>query len=189
MHPAPPFSPATFMSLSARNKYARRTREAAIFGMFGAMMFASKYLMEILPNIHLLAMFIGIITVVYRWRALIPIYVYVLLDGLFHGFSLWWIAYLYIFLPLFFGFLLLPQRMPDWAKAILYPVIAALHGFLFGVLYAPAQALIFGLDSIEKVIAWIAAGLPFDIIHGISNAAFGTLILPLSKLLMKLEKK
>ena len=50
------------MSLSARNKYARRTREAAIFGMFGAMMFATKYLMEILPNIHLLAMFIGILT-------------------------------------------------------------------------------------------------------------------------------
>ena len=124
------------MSLSARNKYARRTREAAIFGMFGAMMFASKYLMEILPNIHLLATFIGILTVVYRWRALIPIYIYVLLDGLFHGFSLWWIAYLYIFLPLFFGFLLLPRHMPDWGKAILYPVIAALHGFLFGIPYA-----------------------------------------------------
>ena len=177
------------MSLSARNKYARRTREAAIFGMFGAMMFASKYLMEILPNIHLLATFIGILTVVYRWRALIPIYIYVLLDGLFHGFSLWWIAYLYIFLPLFFGFLLLPRRMPDWGKAILYPVIAALHGFLFGILYAPTQALIFGLDSMEKIIAWIAAGSLFDFVHGISNAAFGTLILPLSKLIMKLEKK
>ena len=157
--------------------------------MFGALMFASKYLMEILPNIHLLGMLIGVLTVVYRWRALIPIYIYVFLDGLFHGFSLWWIAYLYIFLPLFFGFLLLPRRLPDLAKAILYPTVSALHGLLFGVLYAPAQALIFGLDSFEKVVAWISTGVVFDVVHGISNAVFGTLILPLSKLLIKLEKK
>ena len=172
-----------------KSKYARLAYEAAVFGMFSAMMFASKYLMEILPSIHLLAMFIGTLTVVYRAHALIPLYVYVFLDGLIHGFSLWWIAYLYIFLPLFFGFLILPRRLPRRLAAILYPTVAALHGFLFGVLYAPAQALIFGLDTWEKVFAWIAAGLPFDLIHGISNAAFGTLILPLSALVVKLEKK
>ncbi len=177
------------MSSSARSKRARRTRDAAIFGMFGALMFATKYLMEILPNIHLLGMFIGILTVVYRARALFPIYLYVLLDGLFHGFGLWWIAYLYIFLPLFFGFLLLPKRLPTWAKAILYPTVSAAHGFLFGILYAPTQALIFGLDTWEKVSAWVAAGVFFDLAHGISNAVFGTLILPLSELLMRLEKR
>lgn len=157
--------------------------------MFGALMFASKYLMEVLPSIHLLGMFIGTLTVVYRVRALIPLYIYVFLDGLIHGFSLWWIAYLYIFLPLFLGFLLLPRHLPTWAKAILYPTVSAVHGFLFGVLYAPAQALIFGLDSMEKVVAWIVAGLPFDIVHGISNAVFGTLILPFSRLLERLEKR
>ena len=156
--------------------------------MFGALMFASKYLMEILPNIHLLALFIGALTVVYRVRALIPLYVYVFLDGLVHGFSLWWTAYLYIFLPLFLGFLLIPRRLPTWAKAILYPTVAALHGFLFGILYLPTQALLFGLDSYEKIVAWMIAGAPFDIIHGVSNAAFGTLILPFSRLLTRLEK-
>ena len=176
------------MSLSARNKYARRTHEAAIFGMFGAMMFATKYLMEILPNIHLLAMFIGTLTVVYRWRALIPLYIYVLLDGLFHGFSPWWIAYLYIFLPLFFAFMLLPRRMPDFCKAILYPTACALHGLIFGLLYLPVWAPLYGLDSWEKMIAWVGTGAVFDITHAISNAIFGCLILPLSRLLMRLEK-
>ena len=177
------------MSSSVRSKHARAAHDAAVFGMLGAMMLATKYLMEILPNIHLLALFIGATTVVYRFRALIPLYLYVLLDGLLHGFGLWWIAYLYIYLPLFFGFLLLPRRMPTWAKAVLYPTVAALHGLLFGILYAPAQALIFGLDTWEKVIAWVAAGLPFDLIHGISNAVFGTLILPLSRLMEGLEKR
>lgn len=157
--------------------------------MLGAMMFSSKYLMEILPNIHLLALFIGAATAVYRLRALIPLYLYIFLDGLIHGFSLWWLPYLYVFLPLFFGFLAIPRCTPRWLKAILYPIVAALHGFTFGVLYAPAQALLFGLDSTEKILAWILAGLPFDVIHGISNAAFGTLILPLATLIEKLKKK
>lgn len=160
-----------------------------MFGMFGAMMFATKYLMEILPNIHLLGMFIGVLTVVYRWRALIPLYIYVFLDGLFHGFSPWWIAYLYIFLPLFFGFMLLPKRLPDPVKAILYPAVSALHGLLFGVLYLPVWAVLYHLDTTEKLLAWIASGSLFDITHMISNAIFGTLILPLSKLALQLEKK
>ncbi len=156
--------------------------------MFGSLMLASKMAMEFLPNIHLLAMFTGTLVAVYRVRALIPLYIYIFLDGLVHGFSLWWIPYLYIFLPLFFGFLLIPRGAPQWLKAILYPTVAGLHGLLFGVLYAPAQALIFGLDSWEKVLAWISTGLLFDITHAISNAFFGTMILPFSALLSRLEK-
>lgn len=177
------------MSSRAQNKYARAAYHAAIFGMFGALMFASKYLMELLPNIHLLALFLGAITAVYRVRALIPLYLYVFLDGLIHGFSLWWLPYLYVFLPLFLGFLAIPRRAPRWLKAILYPTVAALHGFAFGMLYAPAQALLFGLDSLDKVLAWIAVGIPFDIVHGISNAAFGTLILPFAMLIERLERQ
>ncbi len=157
--------------------------------MFGAMMFASKMAMEILPNIHLLALFLGTLVAVYRARALIPLYVYIFLDGLIHGFSLWWIPYLYIFLPLFFGFLAIPKDAPHWLKAILYPTVAGLHGLFFGVLYAPMQALFFGLDSWEKLLAWIGAGAVFDITHAVSNAVFGTLILPFSRLLLRLEKR
>ncbi len=170
-------------------RHARRARDTAVFGMFGALMFASKYVMEVLPNIHLLALFIGTLTVVYRLRALIPLYVYVFLDGLIHGFSLWWIPYLYIFLPLFFGFHLIPRRWPAAVRAVLYPTVAGLHGLLFGVLYAPAQALFFGLDSWEKVAAWISAGVLFDVTHAVSNVIFGTLILPFSALILRLESE
>ncbi len=162
-------------------------RDTAVFGMLGALMFASKILMAVLPNIHLLALFIGVLTRVYRRRALIPIYLYVLLDGLFSGFSLWWFPYLYIFLPLFFAFLLIPRRLPRAVAAVLYPTLAGLHGLAFGILYAPAQALLFGLCTPQAILTWIAAGFPFDLIHGISNAAFGVLIFPLSELLKRLS--
>jgi energy-coupling factor transport system substrate-specific component len=46
----------------------------------------------------------------------------------------------------------------------------------------------FGFDF-EQTIAWIIAGIPFDIIHGISNFIVGLLVLPTSELLSKLYKR
>ena len=66
-------------------------REIAVFGMLGAIMYASKFIMQLLPNIHLLGVFIVAFTVVYRKKALYPIYVYVIIDGIFSGFATWWI--------------------------------------------------------------------------------------------------
>ena len=158
-----------------------------IFAMLGALMFVSKLIMEVLPNVHLLGMLTMVCAATYRWRGLIPIYVYVLLSGIYSGFSLWWIPYLYIWTVLWGMTMLTPQKLPRRAKCIIYPAICALHGFAFGTLYAPAQAIMFGL-SFDGMIAWIIAGLPYDMIHGVSNIFTGLLVLPLSELLRKLSK-
>ena len=50
-------------------------REVAVFGMLGAAMYASKLLMEFLPNVHLLGVFTIAVTIVYRKKALYPIYI------------------------------------------------------------------------------------------------------------------
>ena len=71
-------------------------REIAVFGLLGALMCASDLAMEALPNIHLIGVFIIATTVVYRAKALWPLYVYVLLIGLISGIGLWWIPYLYV---------------------------------------------------------------------------------------------
>ncbi len=164
-----------------------KTKEIAVFGMLGAVMFASKMLMEILPNIHLLGTIIVAITVVYRKKALYPIYIYVLLNGIFAGFAMWWIPYLYVWTILWAAVMLLPKNMPKKIAPIVYAVACALHGFGFGILYAPAQAVMFGL-SFKSMLAWIAAGFTFDVMHGISNLCCGVLIVPLIKLLRNSEK-
>ena len=61
----------------------------ALFAMLGSLMFASKIVMEALPNIHLLGMFTMAFTVVFRAKALIPIYIYVFINGVFAGFDVW----------------------------------------------------------------------------------------------------
>ena len=162
-------------------------REMTVFSMLGALMYVSKVIMEWAPNVHLLGVFTIAFTVVYRAKALFPIYIYVLLNGLFSGFATWWVPYLYIWTVLWGITMLLPKKMPKPLAVVVYSVVNALHGYGFGILYAPTQALLFGL-SFKSMIAWIVAGFPFDIIHGTSNLICGFLIVPIVLILQRLEK-
>ncbi len=162
-------------------------REVALFGMLGALMYTSKVLMEVAPNVHLLGVFVIAITVVYRQKALYPIYVYVFINGLFSGFSMWWVPYLYIWAVLWGITMLLPKNMPQKIRPIVYMLVCALHGFLFGTLYAPAQAIMFGLDF-EGTVAWIIAGLPWDFIHGVSNFCCALLVVPIANVLKRAQR-
>ena len=153
--------------------------------MMATLMFCSKILMEALPNIHLLGMLTMTYTIVLRKKALIPIYVYVLLNGLYGGFSMWWVPYLYIWTILWAVTMILPKNMPKKAACVVYPAVCGLHGFLFGILYAPAQAVMFGLDF-RQMLSWIVAGFPFDALHGVGNLIAGLLVFPVSEFLKKL---
>jgi len=151
-------------------------------------MLVSRIMMQWLHGVHLLGLFIASMTLVYRARALIPIYVYVMLDGLFTGFAFWWVPYLYIWLPLWSMFMIVGKlNLPRKIQIPLFMVLCGLQGLLFGILYAPAWALFAGL-TFEATIAWIIAGLGFDIMHAIAQVAAGILIVPLSELLKKLDK-
>ena len=162
-------------------------KEIAVFAMLGAMMIATKELMAALPNIHLLGVIIVSITLVYRQKALYPIYIYVFAEGLLQGFSPWWVFNLYVWAVLWGAVMLLPKNMPKKVQPIVYAVVCALHGVLFGTLCAPAQALMFGLDF-KGTVSWIIAGLPFDVTHGISNLICGLLIVPIVRALRLADK-
>ena len=134
------------------------TREITVFAMLGAVMYASKLLMELIPNVHLLGVLVVAFTVVYRKKALYPIYIYVLLNGIFCGFAAWWVPYLYVWTVLWGAVMLLPQKMPN------------------------------GL-SLEGMVGWIIAGLPWDCIHGVSNFFCGILIVPVISALRFAEER
>ena len=163
-------------------------REMTVFAMLGTLLFCSKLLMEWAPNIHFVALFIIVFTRVYRAKALIPIYLFVLLTGVYGGFNVWWVPYLYIWLPIWGATMLLPRKLPNWLFALLCVLLGGIHGMAYGTLYAPAQALFFKMDFTTTLL-WIAQGLPFDLLHATGNMAACTLAFPLSLLLQKLEDK
>jgi len=162
--------------------------ELVLLPMLGVLMFVSKMLMEFLPNIHLLGMLIMVFTLVFRHKALIPIYIYVFLVSLYIGFfTPWWLPNLYTWTLLWGVTMLLPRRMPRWLCGVVYPAVCSLHGFAYGILCAPVQAWIMGLDW-DGMLAWIVVGLPFDIAHGVGNLLTGLLIVPLTALLVRLHR-
>ena len=165
-------------------------RDTVLLSLMGPLMFVLGDLaFEVLPNIHLVGVLLAVITAVYRGKAIFPLYVYVFLNGLYSGFALWWVPYLYVWLPLWGAVLLVPRRLsPRWYVVWLIALCAA-HGYLFGILYAPGQAVLFGLGW-KQTLAWIVTGLVLaDSIHGTSNLILGAaLIPPLYKVLQKLKE-
>lgn len=165
-------------------------KELVLFALLGTIMFVSKIIMEPLPNIHILAALVTTYTIVYRVKALIPIYVFAAINltyAFFYSSPLWALPYFYIWTILWGVVMLLPKSMPKRVALPVYMVVCAIHGFLYGTLYAPAQALMFGL-SFKGTIAWIISGLPFDAIHGIGNIVCSLLVLPLSSALKHTTK-
>ncbi len=163
-------------------------REMVTYAMLGALMWVSKMVMEWLPNVHLLAVITVAVTVVYRARALYIIYTYVMLLGVCYGFPAWWVAHLYEWTLLWGAVMLLPRRMPPAVAAVVYAVLCGAHGFLYGgVLYIPVHMLFFGA-SWEQLPVWLLKGLPYDIIHCVSNVVASTLALPLIALLRRCER-
>ena len=77
---------------------------------------------------------------------------------------------------------------PRAAAIAVFSVICGLHGFLYGVLYVPVEALAYDLD-LKEVVLWLIKGIPFDVLHGVGNLVFGCFVYPLSETVNKIMKK
>ena len=166
--------------------------DIVLFTMFGVIMFVSDVGLEFLPNIHGVALSIAVVTLVYRTKAIYSILVYIFLTALSSliltgGYIVfWWLPYIYIFTILWLLVMLIPKSAPLKFKAGIAMGMCGFHGLIFGTLYAPYQAIVFGLNF-QGMLTWIAAGLPADVIHMCGNIAMATLIAPLYKAITKLE--
>ena len=127
-----------------------RAGEIAVLGLLGAVLFAGKIALAGLPNIEIVSLLVIVYTVVLGWRALFPVYVYVLLEYVTWGFGLWSACYLYVW-PLLALTAWLLRRMEaplGWA------VVSGAFGLCFGAAGGWAFA-----------VSWWVQGIPFDLIH------------------------
>lgn len=155
-------------------------REMCLLALFGALMFGTQVAMASLPNIHLVALFIILAAILFSWKAMYSVAVFVLLEGLVYGFGIWWMSYLYIWPVLVVIAVLF--RAND--SALFWAVIAGLHGLCFGALCAIPYLFVGGWEA--AVSYWIA-GIPFDLAHCAGNFVLTLLLLnPLKKLSLKL---
>ena len=137
-------------------------REIALFGMLGTMMYAAKVAMAALPNIEPVSLMVMLLAVCLGWRGLFSVYLYVFLEYALWGIDLWSVCYVYVWLILFIA----ARGMQRMRSPLGWAILSGGFGLLFGVLCAPVYLLTGGWST---AISWWIAGIPMDLIHGISN--------------------
>ena len=136
-----------------------------------------------LPNIEPVSLMVMLFAVVFGWKALYPIYLYVGMEILLYGINLWNINYLYIWLILAVAALVMRKlKNPLW-----WALLSGAFGMAFGFLCCPVYAVIGGWNYAFR---WWLSGIAFDIPHAIGNFVIALLLFaPLRKLLTRLYAK
>ena len=157
-------------------------RQIALFGVLGALTFGAKVAMSGLPNIEPVSLMVMLFAVVFGWKGLYPIYLYVLMEIMLYGINLWNINYLYIWTILFF-LAMLCRRLQH---PLFWAVLSGCFGMSFGLLCSPVYM---ALDGFRYGIRWWLSGIVYDVPHAIGNFVIAlTLFVPLRKLLTRLYR-
>ena len=128
----------------------------------GALIFATKAALASIPNVNLNAVLIILTVVFFGWKAMYTVGVYVMLEGLVFGISVWWFSYLYAW-PTVTAFLILFRKN---RSPLIWATLAGLYGLLFGPLM---YILYFMVNGWHLVFSMWVAGIPYDLVHCVSN--------------------
>lgn len=158
-------------------------REVVLFGVLGALTFALKMCMAVLPNIEPVSLLLMVFGAVFGMKALYPTYIYVTLEILYWGLGTWSINYLYTWPILVVAAILMKNVDSPWTWAF----VSAVFGLMYGALCGIVDVFIGGVPyAISK---WVS-GIPFDITHCVGNFVMALLLfVPLRKLMTRLNNK
>lgn len=137
-------------------------REIAELAILCAIMVAGKEAMNSLPNIHPVMLIIILCARLYGKKALYPVAGFVLIEILLYGISIWTVCYLYIW-PLY---TLAAVMLSNNNSRMFWALFAGICGLLFGLLSAAVTLAISGWHA---AVAYWVAGIPYDVLHGVSN--------------------
>lgn len=138
------------------------TRDIATIGVMVATIEAGKHALTFLPNVELVSLLIILYTLYFGKKVIYAILAFVLLEGCWYGFGIWWIMYLYVWPLLALLTYLFRKQESVW----FFSILSGAFGLCFGA-FCSIPYLIFG--GVHTAFAWWVAGIPYDIVHCISN--------------------
>ena len=145
-----------------------------------------KITLAALPNIELTSFLIIMFTLYFGKKTFFAIPAFIIIEILIFGFDIFWVlAYCYIW-PILFAVTFFFKKSKS---AVTFSCISGMFGLFFGFLCSfPYIFISAGHNaSIKYALSWWIAGIPFDIIHGISNfIIMYVLFIPVSKILRKI---
>ena len=147
-----------------------------------AVLEAAKFLLNALPNVELVTVLLMVFTVHFGIRkAMCSALLFALLESMWWGVSIWTVTYFYVW-PLLVA---VTAMIPRSESAFIYVLLAAFFGLFFGMLCSLTTLVMSGWHA---ALAWWAAGIPYDLIHCVSNGLTAAILFrPLLRALDKLR--
>jgi len=139
-----------------------KAKAIVLIGMMGSLLFTMQVALYFLPNVELVTLFIILFTLIFKKKTIFIIYVFVLLEGFMYGFGLWWFGYLYVWTILYF----ITVSLNKLTSPLSWAITSAGFGLSFGALFSIPYFITGGIALGGSY--WIS-GIPYDLIHGISN--------------------
>ena len=169
------------MSTPDARKPIFSVRELVFLALCTALIFSLQIALANLPNVEVVTLLVILYTLHFRKKALLVIYAFVVLEGIFYGFHIWWIMYLYIWTILW----LVVTLMRTHSSALVWAVTAGFYGLFFGALCAIPYLF---LGGFSVALSWWIAGIPFDLIHCVANFLLVlVLFTPLDRVMTRID--
>lgn len=158
-------------------------KEIALMGVMLALLVVSAHVMAPLPNIEPVTLLIMLYTLFFGRKVVYILAAYILLEGCWYGFGIWWVMYLYVWPLLAFFTYLLRKKESVWVFSLLAGVFGLFYGALCSIPY-------FFVGGVSAAFTWWVAGIPYDLIHCVSNVVIClTLFRPLNRVLGRLRRE
>ena len=158
-------------------------QQMVLFGVLGALTFALQVVMGPLPNIEPVSLLIMLFAATFGWKGLYPVYIFVVMEILFYGFSVWNVYYLYVWAILAVAAILMRKQQ----SPLVWALLSGVFGLVFGALCGIVDIFIGGFGY--AAAKWVS-GIPFDLLHCGGNFVIALVMFdPLRKLLDNLYAK
>lgn len=158
-------------------------RRIVYIAVMTAIMEAAKIALNPIPNVELITLLVIVFTKQFGWKMTLPaVLIFAFIECTYWGFGTWSIVYFYMW-PL----LVLLTHLNRNAESIWnYTVLSAAFGLTFGAFCSVVTLIAAGLKA---AFAWWIAGIPYDLVHGISNFIICLLLFrPLNNALEALKR-
>lgn len=162
-----------------------KVKDITLIAILSASLTAGKIVLMAIPNIEIVTFLMIAFTILFgAKRAFWASIVFVTTEVMMYGFGTWILGY-YLIWPLLILLTSLIQRKTTSEYA--FAILSGIYGLSFGLFFAIFESFFYG---ISYGIAYWLSGIPFDIVHGVSNfiivlVLFNPVIKAIDKILMK----
>ncbi|WP_257529829.1 hypothetical protein [Irregularibacter muris] len=150
-------------NLSYKNS-KMRAKDIALIGLLSATITGGKLALSFIPNVEIVTLLFIIYANVFGIkRTFLVSLIFTTTEIFIYGFSTWLIVYYFVW-PLL---VVLSGTLGKKVKSEYgFAILGGIYGLGFGAFFAVAESFFYGWAY--GITYWVR-GLPFDIIHGVSN--------------------